>query len=1225
MTETILAEIDRLRSLSQVSIQAGWRYFDGDLPQAEALNPDYWQHWAIAEQNDRNHLPWLKYRTVRWFSQIIQVPTDLQGYPLTGLCLRLGLLWWAEDAQVFVNGQLVQEGDLFDCAPRLLLRGAVTPGEKFAIALRFVSPNHDNGALMKSLCHYEAPSPNDPPEPAFIANELTVLHSYLTTFQPDQLPTLAATLTQLPWHTLSSPSSLPSPSPPPVIAPFPCPPAPSSPAPHSPLLHPFTQALIHLHQSLLPLAAPLKHTQITLLGHAHLDMAWLWTVEETWKAAERTFRSVLNLYPDFPELSFCHTTPALYEWMANHRPDLFAQIQAQVQTGAWEIVAGFWIEPELNLINGESMVRQVLYGQRSVQAMFGHRSAIAWVPDTFGFTWQLPQILRQGGVDYFVTQKLRWNDTSQFPHEIFHWQSPDGTQIFSLMSGPIGEGIDPVKMATFAWNLEQKTGAKNLLWLPGVGDHGGGPTRDMLEVARRWQQSPFFPKMQFGTALEYLRKIEDERQKIEDEKQKIKKDERWKIKDERQKIEKIQHPTSNIQQSVQESEEISSCPVIPAPLPVWNADLYLEYHRGCYTTHGEQKRLNRRSEEGLYEAELWSAIATLTCGLPYPKLALEQAWKQMLLNQFHDILPGSSITPVYETANQAWQAVQATIAKQIKQAKEAIANLVQLPAPPHPEAIPIVVFNSLNWARSGICEYPLSSEMPSSVPNSWANQSDDSVDYQIFDMEGCAIERQVGWRETSNNDDLNKILFNPNRLTNDRITSELKAKYLYFWASDIPALGYRCFWLSPVAPTVPSTITSPVASEIKSEHSWILENEYLRVTVHPETGNLASVFDRVNQREVLSGEGNQLQAFTDQGQYWDAWNIDPNYAQHPLPPPPLESIQWKVQGSLRQEVQVIRILGQSRFVQRYVLEARSPILKIMTDVDWRDRHILVKAAFPLNLAAETAICEIPCAVIERPTKPETEAEKARWEVPAMHWVELCDRTPQNHDQNKRSHHILTDNQQTYGISLLNDSKYGYDYQPNQLRLTLLRGSEWPDPEADKGHHHFVYALYPHAGSWQLAQTVRLGYELNLPLQVLPKAIAQDSMSTNPTSTNPTSTNAPFPNRTLPPSNSLLDLGAENLIMMAFKQSEDHANEWILRCYECHGESAQLHFQSPLPLQLVEPVDLLERSLTPPDCATKTMEEKSSPNSPNRNNPTQKKEPIKKLGPWKIASFKLTSP
>ena len=1091
-SEQILAAIARLRCLSQVSIQPGWQYCDQDLPIIEATNPDTWAEWAISEVNAKDHHPWEIGQTVRWFGRIVQVPADLNGYLLDGMCLRLALLWWATDAQVYVNGELVQSGDLFDCAPRLLLSSSVKAGDEFAIALRLISPTHEDGALMKSACHYETFNPDHFPEPAFVANEIAVLHSFLEKFQPEKLDVLNDAIAQIDWALFSSSTHHDSP-------------------------------LKTLRDTLLPLAEPIKQRHITLVGHAHLDMAWLWTVEETWQAAERTFRSVLKLQQDFPELTFAHTTPALYEWIEHNRPELFTQIQEQVKAGKWEIVAGFWIEPELNLISGESIVRQVLYGQRYIQEKFGQTCAIAWVPDTFGFTWQLPQILKQGGVEYFVTQKLRWNDTTKFPHEVFQWQAPDGSQIFSLMSAPIGEAIDPVKMANFAWELEQKTGLQTTLWLPGVGDHGGGPTRDMLEVARRWQRSPFFPQMEFGSVLKYLEGVRE--QGTGSREQRTGSREQGTGSRE-QGTGNREQGTSDTPHPALRTPHPNPTPRTPHSLPTWNSELYLEFHRGCYTTHADQKQQNRQAENLLYEAELWASLASITAGTTYPKAELETIWKKTLFNQFHDILPGSSITQVFEEANEEWEEVSRIGYGILNDSLEAIAAQIALPPPPHPNAIPIVIFNPLNWQRTEIVDLMA---MGSVVGNRTEESpcricGSDGQDVEFYSYGHYNRTNRTYWR-------------------------------ISFLAEDIPSIGYRCFWFYYQTPDQESP-------DVKTD-SLTLENEFLCVTVDPTTGDLSSVFDKVNQVEVLKHLGNQLQAFEDKGQYWDAWNIDSNYQNSPLPACTLVSIDNLFYGSLETRIRVRRRIGDSTFTQTYALPKGSPILKVENSVDWQERHVLVKAAFPLNLEADFATYEIPCGAIQRTTKPQTEAEKAQWEVPAMRWADLSDGN--------------------YGVSLLNDCKYGYDAQPNQLRLTLLRGSEWPDPEADKGQHNFTYAIYPHAGDWKQAQTVRRGYELNMPLSEVELNLDQMAQT-----------------GTLPPVGSLLDLGAENLVLMALKQAEDAPDEWILRCYECHGEEAQLNLSSDLNLRIETAVDLLEQPIAQPITKGQTIA----------------------IRPWKIVSFKL---
>jgi alpha-mannosidase len=1045
------ATISQLGQLTRVDVRSRWSIHLGDLSASAALDPQLWQEWNPAQLNDRKHIAWPAGQQVLWLSQIVQIPITLQGYPLAGLTLRLALRWWAEQAEIYIDRKLEQVGDLFDCFGRIVLGDAVMPGDQIPVAMRLVSPGHDPGALVESQLIFEPANP-DHPDPGMVGDELTVLKGYLQTFAPAELPALSAATAEIAWDLVAD-------------------------------VEAFHQSLTALRLRLQPWQGWLQQRQIRWIGHAHLDLAWLWPVAETWEAAKRTFTSVLQLQADFPELIFCHSSPALYAWIEHHRPDLFTQIQAQVAAGRWEVAAGLWVEPELNLISGESLVRQVLYGQRYTQEKFGHLSAIAWLPDSFGFCWQLPQILRQGGIEYFVTQKLRWNDTTVFPHELFWWQAPDRTQILSVMLPPIGTSMDAVPMATYAQKWEAATGVPMSLWLPGVGDHGGGPTRDMLEVAQRWQHSSVFPKLQPTSVEQFCRQVEIDAKQI----------------------------------------------------PIWSDELYLEYHRGCYTSHADQKAYNRRCEHRLVEAELYSTVAALVADLPYPEAELEQAWQQVLFNQFHDILPGSSIAQVFVEANQSWQAAEQTATESVERALGAIAASIDISSPPMPNSEAIVLFNSLNWPRTEVVAVPI------------PRQSESGDDWQILDAQGDVVQTQP--------------------------SSEPETAVLLFEAMDVPPLGYQVYWLCPSPQLNAETGATPTLSvnsipELREPpNHWILENHFLQVEVSPVTGDLLRVCDRLRHRDVLSGPGNQLQFFRDRGQYWDAWNIDPDYADQGLPGAALHSIQWISWGPIQQRLRVIRGMGQSRFCQDYVLNRASPVLRIETQVDWQDRQVLVKAAFPLAVTAGKATYEIPAGAIVRPTLPNPELEpkeQAKWEVPALHWADLT----QDGDQAE----------QIYGVSLLNDCKYGYDAQPNQLRLTLLRSPNWPDPECDRGFHQFTYALYPHPGSWQAARTTHRGYELNRPLRVvMPKGTAGNS-------------------RPLPLQQSFGHWSAENVILMALKRSEDEPHQWILRCYECHGEAAQIEVQNSLNLEVRGAVDVLERSLT----ASMT----------------------EKIGPWKILSLVL---
>ncbi|MDY7016377.1 MAG: alpha-mannosidase, partial [Cyanobacteriota bacterium] len=529
------------------------------------------------------------------------------------------------------------------------------------------------------------------PDPGFIADELDVLHRYWQAFELEKLPLLVAELEKIDRHFSSTQDN-------------------------SYLLDVkvFQRDLLNLRTALTSHIASLKQRCVKMLSHAHLDLAWLWEVEETWDVAQRTFESVLALQKDFSDLTFCHTSPALYEWIEKHRPDLFSAIQDAVSRQSWEVLGGMWVEPDVNLVSGESIVRQLLYGQRYTRAKFGNIATVAWLTDSFGFCWQLPQFLKQAGIEYFVTQKLHWNDTTEFPYGAFRWQSPDGTQIFTLMSPPNIAGImdtDPMKIASYAVDWELQTGLQEIFWLPGVGDRGGGPSRDMLEVQERWRQSPFFPRIEFTTARQYLQQIE-----------------------------------SLLQQQEREREEVSA-------LPVWDDELYLEFHRGCYTTHADQKRYNRRCETVLYQAELWSTLAGIVRrrdGITPPVregCQIETAWKKVLFNQFHDILPGTSIPEVFVRANRDWEDALKVGEEILEEAFGAIASQISLPSPPHPDAEPIVIFNSLNWRRSEVVSLP-----------------QNGTDWEVYNAEGEKLETQLAGE---------KILF---------------------LAREIPAIGYRLFW-----------------------------------------------------------------------------------------------------------------------------------------------------------------------------------------------------------------------------------------------------------------------------------------------------------------------------------------------------------------------------------------------------------------------------------------------
>ena len=1085
----ICATVEKLKRLTQRSLQTNWHLAPTAPPVEQLLAAKAWQHWSIAPLNAKDHIAWARGQQSLWLCQQVTVPKTLNDFPLAGLSLKLSLTWWADAVAVYVNGHLVQAGDLFDYFARIQLSDRVAPGDTFIVAIHLRSPGHDDGALVQSSLIYESLE-LAVPEPGFVADELTVLQTYAEKLAPEKLSEIAAAIAPLDWSTVTSQDQ-------------------------------FLQELAALRTRLQPLSAWIKQRQITCVGHAHLDLAWLWPVADTWQAAERTFRSVLALQADFPDMTYTHSSPALFDWLETHQPELFQAVADAIAAGRWSMDAGLWVEPELNTLGGESLARQILYGQRYAQSRFGQRSAIAWLPDSFGFSWQLPQLFKLGGIEYFATQKLRWNEITDFPHSFFKWQGLDGTQILSLTLPPIGTDVDAPQMATHGVDWEVKTGLTEMLWLPGMGDHGGGPTRDMLERARRWADSPYFPRLIFDSPWRHLQRITADRVDATSTGE--------------------LHPDQRPSMAVSTAAKATYHPVpqqipadvhavqFPRPLPVWKDELYLELHRGCYTVHADQKWYNRRCEDTLREAELYSAIAQMMGDFTYPQAALATAWKRVLFNQFHDILPGTAIPEVFETANRDWQAAYDAGQAMRTAALGAIAAKLPSSMPPQPEAIPLYVFNSLNWEQTNLVAIALA-DLPAH-----------SSSWQIVD---AATGKSVTTQYSDYGDRSDAVPCASNRVATLRC--------LLFLAT-VPPLGYRLYWL------VPQTALTPAASA--AQHSdqttkFCLENEFVRAVIDPVSGELQSLVELVSQRNVVRSSANQLQAFADAGQYWDAWDIAPNYQQHPLPVATVASLEWLEQGPLRQRLRVVRHLADSRIQQDYVLDRSQPYLKVVTVADWQACQVVLKAAFPVSFEAESATYEIPFGAIARPTKPTTPHEQAKWEVPGYRWADL--------------------NDGAVGLSVLTDYKHGFDAQPDQLRLTLLKAPLWPNPQADRGRHQLTYGLYPHTGDWRTSQTPQQAIAFNTPLQIV---VGQAEQSARPLDSSS------------PHAGVFIDWQIEGAYIAALKQAEDASDQYMVRLGDLYGQGTTIKAD----LSQVQRTNLLEEAIAVAEPA--------------------------QIHPWQIASFK----
>jgi alpha-mannosidase len=350
---------------------------------------------------------------------------------------------------------------------------------------------------------------------------------------------------------------------------------------------------------------------------------------------------------------------------------------------------------------------------------------------------------------------------------------------------------------------------------------------------------------------------------------------------------------------------------------------------------------------------------------------------------------------------------------------------------------------------------------------------------------------------------------------------------LLVYVPDIPSVGYRLIWLVPAEAPLPIALPD----------DWVIENEHLRARIDPSTGSIASLVHKATATETFHSCGNQLQAFKDQGQYWDAWNIAPDYQDHPLENFQLKDIHWVEYGPVRQTLRVVQTFNQSTITQDYSLAVGSPVLAVYTQVDWQETQVVLKAAFPLMVSAAEATYEIPFGAIARSTTPATPQDAAKWEVPALRWADLSDGDR--------------------GVSILTDYKHGFDATPRQLRLTLLKAPIWPDPGCDRGLQTFSYAIYPHAHGWQQAKTVQAARSFNLPVQACLDC-STASLASGPTSA------------------SWLNFGDTSLVLAVFKQAEDQANQYVLRAYESTGTSSSLTLGGTLPVKTVGLLNLLEQ-------------------------------------------------
>lgn len=714
------------------------------------------------------------------------------------------------------------------------------------------------------------------------------------------------------------------------------------------------------------------------VGHTHIDCAWLWTLKVTEDKVVRSFSTVLNLMKEYPEYIFMSSQPQLYLYVKKNAPELYEEIRERVKEGRWEPEGGMFVEADCNLASGESLIRQFIYGKRFFKEEFGKDSKILWLPDVFGYSAALPQIMEKCGIKYFMTTKISWNELNKMPYDTFLWEGIDGTKILTHFvptrdyhKSAVEGGTETEHYTTYngylhpsqikgGWaRYSQKELNKEYLCSFGFGDGGGGPTKDMLENQRRMAKGiPGCPITRMSDAEGFFRVLD---------------------------------------RQIRESGH----------LPLWVGELYLEYHRGTYTSMARNKRYNRKLELAYQNEETYAMMDNLLLGGSYPKEKLKEGWQEILLNQFHDILPGSSIKEVYQDSQKAYE----KILEDCREMTDAsLKNMVaHIDTPCHS----VVVFNPNSFETVGIVSFTCPKEIEN--PGLWDGENE-------IPMQHTGDEAYI------------------------------------FTARNVPSKGYQSYTLKSAG------IQAVSSMEISTE---VMENQFFRITFNKKC-QFAGIWDKIAGREVLKEgcAGNVIISYEDRPHNYDAWDLNNYYTEKAWEIDDVSSVKVMENGPVRGCVRVERRYLESSIMQDIYIYQDIPRIDIVSHIDWREHQIFVKNYFPIDVHANEAVFDIQFGNVRRSTHENTSWDFAKFEVCHHKWLDVSE--------------------EGYGVSILNDCKYGVSIRGTNVGLSMLKSGIYPNPEADQEHHEFVYSLFPHKGSWKESGTVAHAYELNNPMKVVVK-------------------------------------------------------------------------------------------------------------------------------------------
>ena len=815
--------------------------------------------------------------------------------------------------------------------------------------------------------------------------------------------------------------------------------------------------------------------EVYCVGHTHIDVAWQWTLGVTRDKAKRSFTTVLELMKQYPEYIFMSSQPQLYEYVKEDAPEIYEQIRERIAQRRWEAEGGMWLEADCNLSSGEALVRQFLYGTRFFKKEFGVDNKILWLPDVFGYSAALPQIMKKCGIDYFMTTKISWNERNKMPYDTFLWEGIDGTEVLTHFvptrdygAGAVEDGVETAHFTTYngylnssqtmgGWQrYSQKELNREVLMSYGYGDGGGGVTKDMLENQKRLSRGiPGAPKTVMSTARHFFETLDSH---------------------------------------VQGKEE----------LPRWVGELYLEYHRGTYTSMARNKKFNRRAEFACEDLELYGLLSEQAGGYTYPKEELGKLWTVLLRNQFHDILPGSSIREVYDESKEEYEKLFSVSRTQTDAALENATARID------GRMGDIVIYNPNSKSAAAPVLLPLGLE------HCMLLDGEEIVPLQRSGNGMLAIIKDIpskGYRtfHPVKDEEVEKIgLLTPAEAEKDGLLTEERLGLLVY------------------------------KDEKKEEKSSLTisksgaETPFFKVAWN-EKGQFTSVYDKMAERELLpEGKcGNVIMSYEDRPHNFDAWDINHYYTEKAWEIGDTAEMTIEEEGPIRATIRIEHHYLDS-VVTQYISFYRDLYqIDIRNEIDWNEKQVLLRCYFPVDVHTDEATYEIQYGNVKRPTHYNTSWDDARFEVCAHKWIDLSE--------------------DGYGLSVLNDCKYGCDIHNGRIGLTMLKSAIFPNPDADKEHHSFTWSLCPHVGRWQENDTVAKAYALNNPYQATRK------------------TNE---GGTLPKSYSLVSVDAPNVIIETVKKAEDGEGT-IIRMYECWNRRSKATLTFGRPITRAAQTNMLE--------------------------------------------------